>query len=137
MGRYLLIEFDETESAVKLKKQIDQAARSGKKFRVIGYYASPDAEKYCSCDPDTYSFNRGRPYSPSKQVHKTGWTKCLACGNYRSHYILMKNLIEPGKIIKPHLHKMKEYFSKRAVDFQHYISHITMSQRMVEEEREQ
>lgn len=136
MGRYLLIEFDEAESAVKLKKQVDQAARSGKSFRVIGYYASPEVDMSCECDPDSYTFNRGRPYSPSKQVHKTGWTKCLDCGKYRQHYIMMKNLLAPEKIIKPPLHKMREYFTKKIANFYHYNSSIIIGQRMVKEEHE-
>lgn len=124
MGRYLLIEFDESESAVKLKKQIDQAARSGKKFRVVGYFASPDIDKYCTCDPETHTFNKGRPYSPIKQVAKTGWAHCQVCGNYRRPY-MMKNLLAPEKIINPPLHRMKEHFSKKLKQFYNYTGHIT------------
>lgn len=80
--RYILIEFDDKDTAAKLKKQLDQATRKGKNFRVVGYFAAPEGP-YCDCDPDFWTFQKGRQYAPSKHVYKSGWTKCLICNKYR------------------------------------------------------
>lgn len=120
MSRYLLIEFDDKDSATKLKKQIDHATKNGRNFRVIGYFAKPDGP-YCDCDQDTWTYNRGKPYAGSKHIRKTGWTKCLECGNYRDN-ASYNNLLGVDKLIKYVKQKViKHYKTKQPIEV---ISHV-------------
>lgn len=105
MGRYLLIEFDDKEAAVKLMKQINEATRKGKSFRVVGYYASPDGP-YCQCLVDHWTHERGKPYSPSKIIRKYGWVKCLQCNLYRDGPFRLANLLGVEKLISSRIRSL-------------------------------
>lgn len=94
-SRYLLIEFDDDKQAESLKKKIDKATKSGKGFRVIGYYARPS--NWCKC------FRRYKNQQEWKIARgpKLGWWICLECRKpmVRSHHLV--NLLKMGDIIKP------------------------------------
>ena len=105
MSRYLLIEFDDKNSALKLKKQIDQATKSGRSFRVVGYFVKPDGP-YCQCPVTEWTFERGRKYAPSKPVRKYGWRKCQVCNLYRDEPGYLPNVLKWDKVIKPRILSM-------------------------------
>lgn len=122
MGRYLLIELDDNDSALKLKKQIDQATKAGKTMRVVGYFASPPAP-YCQCPMEHWSHEKGRPFAPSKFIRKSGWRKCLTCNLYRDFDSYLVNLLKPGKLLKP---RMRQHNTK-VKGLGHFVTSLTMS----------
>lgn len=84
MGRYLLIEFDDNESADRLRAQIDSAEAAGKNFRVVGMYSKPSL--LCSC-----------PTRPPEGVKgaKFGWWLCPECRRPVSGWHqLLKNMLD-------------------------------------------
>lgn len=96
-GRYLLIEFDDVETANRMRAQIDAASRSGKKFRVIGLFSRPGPE-FCRCGD--WISRRGHQ-APTKRGEKFGWTVCLQCKKPVPIMSFLKNLIKPKDIIAP------------------------------------
>lgn len=114
MGRYILIEFDDNESAVKLKRQIDLATKKGKLFRVVGYFAKPDGP-YCDCDVATWTFERGKPFSPTKHSRKTGWVKCLVCDRYREPGYF-SNLLGVDKVARYLRKTIQHYKTKQPIE---------------------
>lgn len=93
-GRYLLIEFDDEQSASSLRAQIDAASKKGKKFRVVGLFARPG--KPCTC-----SIIGERSKDLVKQGSKFGWWLCQRCGKPRLGNHQLKNLIIPTEVIEP------------------------------------
>lgn len=130
MGRYLLIEFDENEAALKLKKQIDAATRGGKSFRVVGYFASPPAP-FCQCPIEQWTKEKGRPYAPSKFMKKTGWRKCLKCNLYRDFDDRLHNQLKPEKIIKP---RMRDHVAA-IKNLGHWVNSISSSSQQYKEQQ--
>ena len=100
MSRFLLIEFDEKDSALKLKKQIDQATKKGRPFRVVGYFVQADGP-YCQCPVSEWTHDRARKYAPSKWIKKYGWRKCLNCNLYRDQPGYLPNLLKAAKVLRP------------------------------------
>lgn len=68
MARYLLIEFDDNDSADRMRAQINAAEANGKRFRVIGMFSKPG--RLCDCSTRTTSSVRGA---------KFGWWLCPNC----------------------------------------------------------
>lgn len=97
-ARYLIIEFDDEASANALRARIDNATRSGKKFRVVGMFAK--ATKYCRCDPRTQVTTKTHQ-SPLKRGRKFGWWVCTVCRRPVSAMAGLVNLIKPRDIIDP------------------------------------
>lgn len=96
-SRYLLIEFDDAESAEKLKQQIDNATRAGKKFRVVGFFAKPQAP-YCACPPEEQMTTKTRETS-LKRGKKFGWWVCTNCKRPAQNNGALVNLLKPRDII--------------------------------------
>lgn len=93
-SRYLLIEFDDAESADALKQRID--ATGGKKFRVIGLFAKPTA--YCQCPLDGQTETKASP-AKIKRGKKFGWWVCTECRRPTSSLSGLVNLLKPRDII--------------------------------------
>lgn len=94
-GRYLLIEFDDEASALSLRAKIDNAAKAGKKFRVVGLFARPG--KACSCvAPPT-----DRAKDRVVRGGKLGWWLCTYCHKPRLGNHQLHNLIDPKEVIEP------------------------------------
>lgn len=68
MARYLLIEFDDNDSADRMRAQIDSAEGNGKRFRVVGMFSR--ATKLCECATRSETSVRGSKY---------GWWLCPEC----------------------------------------------------------
>ena len=96
-SRYVLLEFDNAEQADKLREQVDRATRAGKSYRVVGYFAKPQAP-YCGCGKETETRN-----SPStlKRGKKFGWWVCTECKRPAASISGLVNLMFPSDIIKP------------------------------------
>lgn len=73
MARYLLIEFDDNDSADRMRAQIDNAEANGKHFRVVGLFSKPSA--LCSCPTRNDQSVRGV---------KFGWWLCPDCRRPKS-----------------------------------------------------
>lgn len=73
MARYLLIEFDENDSADRMRAQINAAEANGKSFRVIGMFSKPG--RLCDCLTDSGKSVRGA---------KFGWWLCAECRRPKS-----------------------------------------------------
>lgn len=97
-ARYLLIEFDDEAQASRLRAQIDNATRAGKRFRVVGLFAKPT--KYCECDPKKKITTKTN-VSSLKRGKKYGWWVCLECRRPDSRLVGLVNLLKPRDIIKP------------------------------------
>lgn len=96
-GRYLLIEFDDEQSASLLRAQIDTATKKGKKFRVVGLFARPG--RTCICVPV-----RGiRAKDQFQRGSKLGWWLCTSCHKPRLGDHQLHNLITPDEIVDPSL----------------------------------
>lgn len=98
-SRYLLIEFDDEASANRLRAQIDNASRAGKKFRVVGLFAKPQAP-YCSCPPDTHITTKTHA-SRLKRGKRLGWWMCTECKRPAQNNSALINLMKPRDIIDP------------------------------------
>lgn len=96
-GRYLLIEFDDEASAERLRAQINQATRAGKKFRVVGLFSRP-GPNFCGCG--TWTTERGRP-STTKVGKKFGWQVCTVCKKPAPVMSFLRNMLKPVDIIDP------------------------------------
>lgn len=68
MGRYLLVEFDDNDSANRMRAQIDAAEAKGRAFRVVGMYTKPST--LCECE------NRS---GKSVKGAKFRWYLCESC----------------------------------------------------------
>lgn len=68
MARYLLVEFDDNDSADRMRAQINNAESAGKNFRVIGMFSKPGA--LCDCSTRSDRSVRGKRF---------GWRLCEAC----------------------------------------------------------
>lgn len=97
-GRFLLIEFDDEESANALRAKIEDASRRGKRFRIVGMFARP-GPTFCRCG--NWVTQRGRPSTPTKRGEKFGWSVCLQCRKPVPVMGFLKNLVQPVDIIKP------------------------------------
>lgn len=95
-GRFLLIEFDDEESANALRAKIEDASRRGKKFRVVGMFSRP-GPNFCRCG--NWTTQRGAPHTPNKRGQKFGWQVCLKCKRPVPVMSFLRNLIEPKDII--------------------------------------
>ena len=96
-SRYLLIEFEDEASALKLKSQIENATRAGKRFRVVGLFAKPQAP-YCACPPDTQVTTKTQA-SRLKRGKKFGWWVCTVCKRPAQNNASLVNLMKPRDII--------------------------------------
>ncbi len=96
-SRYLLVEFDDAESADRLRQQIDNATRSGKKFRVVGLFAKPQAP-YCQCGKETTTKTQA---SSLKRGKKFGWWVCTQCKRPAASISGLVNLLTKRDIIDP------------------------------------
>lgn len=117
MGRYMIIEFDEKEPALKLKKQIDEAARNGRGFRVVGYFARPD--EYCVCPKNKTEMKN---YQSPKWDRKLGWHICQSCKKPWPAGAL-KNQLGVEKVINPARYEQPHYKTGLTEEF---INHILM-----------
>lgn len=97
--RFLLIEFDDAAQADTLRAQIDNATRSGKKYRVVGLFARP-GNQFCQCK--VWTSKRGHD-SPTKRGARFGWWVCVTCKKPVPAMAGLKNLVEPSEIIDPPL----------------------------------
>lgn len=125
-GRYVLVEFDDKDAAIKLKKQIDKASRAGRPFRVVGYFLKPDAP-YCLCGREVEETNK--PISLARN-HKYGVSKCTECGLYSSR-VDPRNQLTPEKIINPPVFKGIHYRTKEVVEWVHYFLTVSAVARLV------
>lgn len=96
-SRYLLIEFDDEASANKLRAQIDNASRAGKRFRVVGLFAKPQAP-FCACPPDRQITTKTHT-SILKRGRKLGWWMCTECKRPAQNNSALINLMKPKDII--------------------------------------
>jgi len=124
-GRFLLIEFDDEQSASRLRAQIDKASMSGKRFRVIGLFSRP-GPKFCKCE--TWESNRGSK-STIKIGAKFGWAVCTTCKLPAPSMSFLRNLIKPHDIIDP-----PKYDTKHKVGF--YCYGLTLTSRSNFEDNE-
>lgn len=104
-SRYMIIEFDDLEPADKLRAQIDNASRAGKPFRVVGYFAKPQAP-YCQCGKETTTRQQA---STLKRGAKFGWWVCTECKRPAASISGLVNLIAPDDIIRPNTFRAKLY----------------------------
>lgn len=109
MGRYLLLEFDDNDSADRMRAQIDNAEANGKAFRVIGVWGKP--ARLCDCAVRSESSLKGSRW---------GWWVCPVCrrpkagspqsmGNrldhpdtpakYREIFLALRWFLRDGKVI--------------------------------------
>lgn len=68
MARYLVIEFEDNESADKLMAKINDARAGGALYRVVGLFVKP--RRFCTC-PDGPASLGGASYR--KPMAKNGW----------------------------------------------------------------
>lgn len=121
-SRYLIIEFDDEASASRLRAQIDNATKAGKRFRVVGLFAKPT--NYCRCDPRKHVTDKAGK-STLKRGKKFGWWVCIECKRPTSSMAGLVNLIKPRDIIKPPKWMSRHW--KGAADFEamHYITTLS------------
>lgn len=100
-GRYLLIEFDEEQSASSLRAQIDAATKKGRKYRVVGMYSRPGPD-FCRCG--TWTTDRGK-VATTKTGRKFGWVVCTVCKKPAPIISFLRNIIKPEEIIDPYTHE--------------------------------
>lgn len=96
-SRYLLLEFEDEASALKLKQQIEAATRAGKRFRVVGLFAKPQAP-YCACPPEAQITTKTHGTS-LKRGRKFGWWVCINCKRPAQNNAALVNLMKPRDII--------------------------------------
>lgn len=96
-SRYMLIEFDDEASATKLKSQIDSATHAGKKFRVVGLFAKPQAP-YCRCGKETTTKTQTTSLKRGKRF---GWWVCTECKRPAASISGLVNLLTKSDIIRP------------------------------------
>lgn len=96
-SRYLLIEFDDEASANRLRAQIDNATTSGKRFRVVGLFAKPQAP-FCAC-PSEQQIQTKTHDSTLKRGRKLGWWMCTVCKRPAQNNSALINLMKPKDII--------------------------------------
>lgn len=125
-SRYVLIEFDDKEAALKLKGQIDKATRAGKPFRVVGYFAKPEAP-YCMCGREVTEATKA---SSLIRNEKSGLYKCKLCGLY-SNLTSPKNLLKLEKVINPPTYQGKHYRTGEVVEWVHHFLTLTALGRLV------
>lgn len=97
-SRYLLIEFDDEETALKMKEKID--AGHGKRFRVVGLFAKPTA--FCQCGIEKWTTTKTSP-ATTKRGRRFGWWVCTVCKRPTASESGLVNLIAPSDIINPRL----------------------------------
>lgn len=103
-ARYLLIEFDDEESALKLKGMLDERTRVGRGVRVVGLFAKPT--DYCQCGIDTWTTTKAR-VSTTRRGRKFGWYVCTVCKRPTASESGLVNLIAPSDIINPRRFDLK------------------------------
>lgn len=96
-SRYVLLEFDNAEQADRLREQVDKATRAGKPYRIIGYFAKPQAP-YCRCGKE---IETRQSSSTLKRGRKFGWWVCQECKRPSASISGLVNLMTPRDIIKP------------------------------------
>lgn len=116
-SRYLLVEFDDETSATKLKEQIDKATRGGKRFRVVGLFAKPQAP-YCRCGKETSTKVQA---TSLKRGKKFGWWVCTECKRPAASISGLVNLLTKSDIIDPSTFESdSEAFGKHTMAFYFY-----------------
>lgn len=79
MGRYILIEFDNDDSAERLCAQINTATEAGKPFRIAGIFQRPPAKR-CECGSlRVPTQSRSRLDNGVRRHKKTGFYYCTRC----------------------------------------------------------
>lgn len=85
MARYLVLEFEDNESALKLKQKIDDARAGGAMYRVVGLFIKP--RRLCTCPRP-----QGTRYKLPMHERglKFGWWVCPDCNRPRmgSHQLV-------------------------------------------------
>lgn len=94
-GRFLLIEFEDENTAEALRAQIDSASLRGKKYRVVGMFSRP-GPTFCGCG--NWITSRGTS-AKVKRGAKFGWSVCLICKKPVPVMSFLKNLILPHQVI--------------------------------------
>ena len=115
-ARYLLVEFDDAESADKLRQQLDDRTRAGRPFRVVGLFAKPT--RTCECDPETAVTNRTGE-SRLRRGRKLGWWVCSVCKRPDPQLTGLRNLLKPQDIID------SPSWAARGYTWTHYISALS------------
>ena len=82
---------------MKLKQQIDAATRAGKRFRVVGLFAKPQAP-YCRCGKEIQTKTQN---STLKRGRKFGWWVCTECKRPAASISGLVNLLTKRDIIEP------------------------------------
>lgn len=118
-SRYLLIEFDDEESALKLKEKLD--ATEGRRFRVVGLFAKPTA--YCQCGVNTWTTTKASPAN-IKRGKKFGWWVCTECRRPTSSLSGLVNLLKPRDIINSPTWDAPD-MNGRPTKWTHYISALS------------
>ena len=118
-SRYLLIEFDDEDSALKLKERIDAA--QGKRFRVIGLFAKPTS--YCQCGIAGQTETKATK-SRLRRGKKFGWWVCTVCKRPTSAISGLVNLLKPRDIINPPTWEGPDIY-KNQTQWTHYIPTIS------------
>lgn len=90
MARYLLIEFDDNDSADRMRAQIDTAEANGKNFRVAGMFTPPT--RWCVC-PESGGYHKEEVVRGGK----LGWWVHIACRRARKGTHQLTNLILPSQ----------------------------------------
>ena len=103
-SRYLLVEFDDEESALKLKGMLDERTRAGRGLRVVGLFAKPTG--YCQCGIDKWTTTSRVP-ATTKRGRKFGWHVCTTCKRPTASESGLVNLIAPSDIINPQRFDLK------------------------------
>lgn len=121
-ARYLLIEFDEEESATLLRAQIDNATRKGKKYRIVGLFAKPG--RSCTC----FVIAGERAKNRVVRGSKLGWWLCTYCKRPRLGNHELKNLVGPEEIVVPALQAGVDtlHVPVNEIDYLRYPSSISL-----------
>ncbi len=97
-SRYLLVEFDDEQSATNLRAKLDAATMAGSRYRVVGLFAKPTA--YCQCDTNGDTASRTNP-GVLRRGRKFGWWVCVNCKRPTSALAGLRNLLRPSDIVAP------------------------------------
>lgn len=86
MAKYLVIEFDEDDTAEKLKQKIDAATDGGARYRVAGMFKPP--VEWCPC-PRPKGYHKGEV----ARGKKYGWFVHLDCRKARKGTHPLTNIL--------------------------------------------
>lgn len=124
-GRYLLIEFDDPQSADALRARIDNATREGKRYRVVGMFAIPGPQ-FCECDTKVDTKTQR---STLQRGRKFGWWVCKVCKKPDS-YMRLVNLIGVEEIIKPRIYRIINALTRKVDPMISYPMSIELPTRL-------